>query len=76
MNDSTLATKPLYGTSRDQPLNTEAAQLYFGPGFEDRLEEEFDQYVYSGLCFICPWTFKNSFVVFTFPLKNYVKDKA
>ena len=46
MNDSTLASKPLYRASGDIGRSLEAAQLYFGPGFEDRLEVELDQYVY------------------------------
>jgi hypothetical protein len=39
INDSTIRPVPLY-SSLDKPV---AAQLYFGPGFEDRLEMEMEE---------------------------------
>ena len=43
LNDSTVISKPLYHATHSVLQNAEAAQLYFGPGFEERIEMEMDQ---------------------------------
>jgi len=45
MKDSTLMAKPLYNACNSVLDGGEAAQLYFGPGFEERIEMEMDQLV-------------------------------
>ncbi len=41
--DSTVVTKPLYNASESSLQASAAAQIYFGPGFEDRIEMEMEQ---------------------------------
>ena len=43
LNDSTVISKPLYSAMNSVLNTSEAAQLYFGPGFEDRIEMEMEQ---------------------------------
>jgi hypothetical protein len=44
INDSTIRPVPLYSSfDNDYSHFPVAAQLYFGPGFEDRLEMELDE---------------------------------
>merc|ERR1711957_681152 len=45
MKDSTLGAKPLYNACNSALDGGEAVQLYFGPGFEDRIEMEMDQII-------------------------------
>jgi len=45
MKDSTLMAKPLYNACNSALDGGEAVQLYFGPGFEDRIEMEMDQII-------------------------------
>jgi hypothetical protein len=46
INDSTIRPVPLYSSfDNDASQLPVAAHLYFGPGFEDRLEMELDEYV-------------------------------
>jgi len=42
LKDTTLNTSALYNAS-NSVLSDNATQLYFGPGFEDRLELELDK---------------------------------
>lgn len=44
MEDSDILPVPLYGASQDEKKMVKP-QLYFGPGFEDRLEMELEEYV-------------------------------
>eukprot|EP00592_Proboscia_alata_P000906 CAMPEP_0194373810 /NCGR_PEP_ID=MMETSP0174-20130528/22239_1 /TAXON_ID=216777 /ORGANISM="Proboscia alata, Strain PI-D3" /LENGTH=1479 /DNA_ID=CAMNT_0039153075 /DNA_START=106 /DNA_END=4545 /DNA_ORIENTATION=- len=51
LDDTTLNTKPLYNAATSESLQKETAnaiQLYFGRGFENRLEMELDQIVHAG----------------------------
>lgn len=41
--DSTIVPKPLYNSANSVLDSTDAAQIYFGPGFEDRIEMEMEQ---------------------------------
>ena len=43
LNDSTVGVKPLYCAQDSVIENGNAVQLYFGPGFEDRIEMELEQ---------------------------------
>lgn len=43
LNDSTIGVKPLYCAKDSVIENGTAIQLYFGPGFEDRIEMELEQ---------------------------------
>jgi hypothetical protein len=43
LNDSTVIPKPLYNAS-NSVLTSNAMQTYFGPGFEDRIEIEMEQF--------------------------------
>ena len=43
LNDSTVGAKPLYNAANSVLGNGSAVQLYFGPGFEDRIEMELEQ---------------------------------
>lgn len=43
LNDSTVVPKPLYNSSNATLQATDAAQIYFGPGFEERIEMEMEQ---------------------------------
>jgi hypothetical protein len=43
LQDSTVVPKPLYTTSEHMLNDANATQLYFGPGFEERIEMEMDQ---------------------------------
>lgn len=43
LNDSTVTSKPLYNASRSALGDAGFAQLYFGPGFEERVEMEMEQ---------------------------------
>jgi len=55
MKDSTVMTKPLYNAHSSVLDSGEAVQLYFGPGFEDRIEMEMEQIVMGkkkGLVFL------------------------
>jgi len=45
VNDSTVAAKPLYCATNSVIGKGPAIQLYFGPGFEDRIEMELEQMV-------------------------------
>jgi hypothetical protein len=73
MNDSTVASKPLYHATSSQLQNNEAAQLYFGPGFEGRIEEELDQYVHSySQGFFCK---KDSFRNFSSPSSSQFRSE-
>lgn len=50
LRDTSINSVPLYNASNsssksDNKVDGHALQLYFGPGFEDRLEMELDQYV-------------------------------
>jgi len=45
MKDSTVMSKPLYNAHNSVLDSAEAVQLYFGPGFEDRIEMEMEQIV-------------------------------
>jgi hypothetical protein len=44
MQDPDIKPVPLYGVSQDSDKK-QGPQLYFGPGFEDRLEMEMEEYV-------------------------------
>jgi hypothetical protein len=46
LNDSTVVPKPLYNSANSTQA-ADAAQIYFGPGFEERIEMEMEQYVLS-----------------------------
>lgn len=41
--DSTIVPKPLYNSSNSVLDSTDATQIYFGPGFEERIEMEMEQ---------------------------------
>ena len=44
LNDSTVVPKPLYNSANTTLLQSaDAAQIYFGPGFEERIEMEMEQ---------------------------------
>lgn len=43
LNDSTVGAKPLYCATNSVLEKGSAVQLYFGPGFEDRIEMELEQ---------------------------------
>lgn len=43
LNDSTVGAKPLYSAANSVLEKGSAVQLYFGPGFEDRIEMELEQ---------------------------------
>lgn len=43
LNDTTVIPKPLYNAS-NSVLTSNAIQTYFGPGFEDRIEIEMEQF--------------------------------
>lgn len=43
INDSTIRPVPLYSFDNESSKLPAAAQLYFGPGFETRLEIEMDE---------------------------------
>ena len=43
LSDSTVVPKPLYNATNSTLDSTEAAQIYFGPGFEERIEMEMEQ---------------------------------
>ena len=43
LNDSTIGAKPLYFAANSVLEKGSAVQLYFGPGFEDRIEMELEQ---------------------------------
>ena len=43
LSDSTVVPKPLYNSSNATLQATDAAQIYFGPGFEERIEMEMEQ---------------------------------
>lgn len=53
MNDPDIKPTAMYGGSSDLgTFHKPAAQLYFGPGFEARLEMELEEYVNNlrGIC--------------------------
>jgi hypothetical protein len=43
LNDSTVVPKPLYNSSNSVLDSKDAVQIYFGPGFEERIEMEMEQ---------------------------------
>ena len=43
LNDSTVGAKPLYCATNSVVDKGSSIQLYFGPGFEDRIEMELEQ---------------------------------
>ena len=43
LSDSTVVPKPLYNASNSALDTIDAAQIYFGPGFEERIEMEMEQ---------------------------------
>jgi hypothetical protein len=43
LNDSTVVPKPLYNSSNSILDSKDAVQIYFGPGFEERIEMEMEQ---------------------------------
>jgi len=43
LNDSTVITSPLYRATNSISDALKSSQLYFGPGFEERIEMEMDQ---------------------------------
>jgi len=45
LKDSTVMAKPLYNACNSVLAKGEAVQLYFGPGFEERIELELEQIV-------------------------------
>ena len=53
INDSTIRPVPLYSSLETDSSHPVAAQLYFGPGFEDRLEMEMEESVlWAVVCFV------------------------
>merc|ERR1739848_170166 len=43
LSDSTVSIKPLYNISKTISDAFKSSQLYFGPGFEERIEMEMEQ---------------------------------